>query len=338
MTEAMQNIREALGEDAIIVATREEDGGKSVCVTAAIESGCIPLDEPAEDPNFELGRGGNAAPADDWLQYDDEEDENAIYEEITEILLRHSATEDVNDQILSCATVMGLEQPHIAMIAALEHLFSYTPLPTENSKKPLMLIGMPGAGKTLAAAKIAARGVMSNLNISVITTDTARAGGAEQLEAFTKLLNIDLKKAKTPEELETAIKNSSGSDQIIIDSSGTNPFDKKSVHNIAKMISVGNIDPILAMPAGIDPNESAEIAKIFRSIGAKKILPTRIDITKRYGGILSAALHGGLSFTDASNSEKVAAGFMNISPKSLVHLLMPDNNHNIRQTIKNDAK
>ena len=37
MTEAMQMVRENLGEDAIIVATREENGGKAVRVTAAVD-------------------------------------------------------------------------------------------------------------------------------------------------------------------------------------------------------------------------------------------------------------------------------------------------------------
>ena len=37
MRDAMQMVREALGEDAIIVATREENGGSSVRVTAAVE-------------------------------------------------------------------------------------------------------------------------------------------------------------------------------------------------------------------------------------------------------------------------------------------------------------
>ena len=72
-TEAMQMVRDTLGEDAIIVATREEKAGKAVHVTAAIDPGA---------PAFELNRTGAAAPS-DWLQYDAEEDENAIAEELT---------------------------------------------------------------------------------------------------------------------------------------------------------------------------------------------------------------------------------------------------------------
>ncbi len=340
MTEAMQLVRENMGEEAIIVATQEEGRGKGVSVTAAIESDSFSdhVDTSSSNPEFELGRSGEPANANDWLQYDDEDEENAVYEKITEILLKHSCTEDVNDQILSCAMVMGLEQPHIAMLGAVEHLFGYAPLPTGKTKKPIMMIGSPGSGKTLAVAKIAAKGVMNDLNISVISTDTVRAGGIEQLEAFTKILNIDLKKAKTPKEFEKAIKDSAGSDQIIIDTAGTNPFDKKNLRNLLSFIEAGNVEPVLVMQAGIDANESAETARIFSSIGVKRMLVTKLDITRRLGGLLSAALHGNLAFCDASNTQRVADGLLELNPKTLTHMLMPEDNLNIRQTVKNNAK
>jgi flagellar biosynthesis protein FlhF len=81
MTEAMQMVRETLGENAVIVATREEKGGKAVRITAAIE------------PHFELSKTGEAAAADGWLQYDDEDEESAVAEEITDTMLRHGVPE-----------------------------------------------------------------------------------------------------------------------------------------------------------------------------------------------------------------------------------------------------
>ena len=59
MTEAMKMVRDALGEEAIIIATREEDGGKSVRVTAAIEPERMHVGagaNAAEDPEY-IGRG-----------------------------------------------------------------------------------------------------------------------------------------------------------------------------------------------------------------------------------------------------------------------------------------
>mgnify|MGYP001985413329 FL=1 len=197
-------VREMLGEDAIIVATREEKGGKAVCVTAAIEPGFENgsyRDDYSDSPNFEIGEEEHHNAGSGWLQYDDEDEEYAVTEEITEAMLKHGVPEDVLDHIISCATVIGLEQPSVALVAAIEHLYSFTPLPRAAAKRPFILVGPPGSGKTLAVAKLAARGVMDGLKVAVITTDTVRAGGVEQLSAFTKLLQIDLKKAKSAQAL-----------------------------------------------------------------------------------------------------------------------------------------
>ena len=100
-------VRDTLGDDAVIVATREERGNAGVHVTAAVEP-----------PAFELGRDGAPADAGGWLQYDEEDEEFAVAEELTEVMLRHGAPEDVMDNIISCATVVGLEEPGVALVVA----------------------------------------------------------------------------------------------------------------------------------------------------------------------------------------------------------------------------
>ncbi len=318
MTEAMQMVRDTLGEDAVIVATREENGGKAVRITAAIDPSTYNT-----EPAFELGRGGSAAQAQDWLQYDEEEENSAIAEELTEVMLRHSVPEEVIDQILSCATIIGLEQPGIALIASLEHLFHFRPVPQKPVKKPIILVGPPGSGKTLAAAKLATRGVMNAMKIAVITCDTVRAGGVEQLQAFTKLLRIDLKKAATPQDLAAVLNDLRGFDQVIIDTPGVNPFNKDDIKNMARMIGTADMDPYFVIPAGADADESGEMARVFATIGVHSMMPSRIDIARRLGGLLAAAHHGGMHFADASNTPKVADGLVNLDPKVLARLLMP---------------
>lgn len=306
-------VRDTLGEDAVIVATREERGGAAVRVTAAVE------------PAFELGRQGTmAAEADEWLQYDDEQDEFAVAEELTDMMLRHNAPEDVMDNILSCATVVGMENPGIALIAALEHLFHFRPLPDRAYKKAMMMIGPPGSGKTLAVAKMAARGAMNDLKIGVISCDTVRAGGVEQLQSFTNLLNIKLRKAGSPQELSDILSSMQGYDQVLIDTPGINPFNMGDIKSIAKLIGVGDVEPNLVMPAGIDAVESGEMARAFAALGVHSLIPTRIDITRRLGSVLAAAHSGSLAFADASNTPKVAEGLFSLTPKSLAKLLMPE--------------
>ena len=315
-------VRDTLGEDAIIVATREEKGGKAVRVTAAIDPSDYD-DGRFGAPAFETH--GRAAPSssDTWLQYDDEDEEAAVAEEITDAMLRHAVPEDVMDQILSCATVVGFEQPGVAMIAAIEHLFQFSPLPQKAMNKAMLFCGPPGSGKTLAVAKTAARGVMNGLKVGVISTDTVRAGGIEQLAAFTKLLRINIQKAESPQQLAQTIEALRACDQILIDTAGMNPFNTEDIKRLAKLIGASDIEPYLVLPGGMDAEESGEMGRVFATIGVHTLVPSRIDMARRLGGLLSAAHHGGMNFADASNTPKVADGLISLNPKTLSKLLMP---------------
>lgn len=341
MTEAMQMVREALGEDAIIVATREEQGGPSrggsVSVTAAIDPGLHEQHEAEEefgamperfgdifddDVNFETHKRRPAGSR-EWLQYDDETENAGIAEEITDAMLRHGVTEDVMDHVLSCATVVGLESAGIALMAAVEHLFQFKPLPMGGHAKAMMMVGTPGSGKTLAVAKMAARGAMNGLRVGVVSTDTVRAGGIEQLKNFTDLLHIDLKTADSPKALQQALNALSGVDQVVIDTSGVNPFNKDHVRDLARLIGVGGIEPYAIIPGGTDAEEAGEMARVFSTIGVEAMIPTRLDMARRLGSVLTAAHQGGLALADASNTPKVADGLITMDPKSLSKLLMP---------------
>lgn len=310
MTEAMQMVRDTLGEDAVIVATREERGG-NIHVTAAVE------------PNFEIARSGQVSDSDDWLQYDDEDEESAIAEEITEAMLRHNVPEDVMDNIISCATVVGLNDPSESLIAAIDHLFTFKSLSLNPDRNAQMIVGMPGAGKTLAIAKLATRATMAGLKVGVISCDTVRAGGVEQLSAFTNLLKADLIRAEDPAALKDAIASFTGYDQVLIDTPGINPFDKDDVRKIARLMNAGAITPHLSLQAGTDTEECSEIGRVFATLGVESLIATRLDIARRLGGLLAAAHSGNLTFCEASNTPKVANGLYDLTPQSLSRLLMP---------------
>lgn len=348
MTEAMQMVRESLGEDAIIVATREENGGKAVRVTAAIDDRFYPAApagrggdrasaraSSADDLAFELGQGGQVADRDDWLQYDDEQDdESSLTEAIIDTLLKHGAPEDILDQVVNCAAMSDLDEPTIAFIAAIDTLFNFTPLPNAAYKKAMMFVGAPGAGKTLAVAKMAARGVMNGLNVAVITTDTVRAGGVEQLQSFTKLLQIDLKTARNAAELSKRLAELGPKDQILIDTPGFNPFKTEDMRSLAKLVAAGDIEPILTLAAAGDADESGEMARVFSAIGVRRFVPTRLDIARRLGGLLSAAQHGGLAFADASATAGVADGLFPLSARRLSGYFFPKGDRDLTDSLR----
>lgn len=311
----MQMIRESLGDEAVIVATNEDRvGGTGVRVTAAIDPA---YDITGNEEGYDDEDGG-------WLQYDEESDVDAVAEEITEVMLRHCVPEDVMDNIVSCATVMGFEDIAVALVTTLEQLFTFRPLPERRYSRPIMMVGSPGAGKTLAVAKLATRSVMNGLSVGVISTDTKRAGGIEQLKVLTDVLQIKLHKAEDYKTLralanEMRIRH----DQVIIDTPGVNPFSKYDVKDLARLMHATDIESILALPAGIDADEAGEMGRVFATLGVKSIVPTRVDIARRLGSLLSAAHYGNLGLADASATARVARGLSPLSPRTLAQYLVP---------------
>ena len=289
-----------LGTDAIIVATREDPDSGSVRVTAAVEQ-------------------GNAPTVEEEIL---EKEKDDVAEILTDIMLRHRVFGTVAEKIVSTALSTGLDTAKEALTAALETLYTFRPLPQERYDKPLILVGPPGTGKTLSCAKLAARAVMNGLKPAVITTDMVRAGGIEQLAALTKVLELDCIEAEDKTSLQKAIEDNQEADQIIVDTAGRNPFSPEDMKELAQLITAADFDAILVMPAGGDAEESAEMAQAFGVLEINWLLPTRLDITRRLGGLLSAVEETGLVFADVSPTPNVAEGLIPLSSERLAELLM----------------
>lgn len=308
MAEAMRQVRDVLGEDAIIVTTREEPGG--VRITAAVEQ------EPeTTTPLASAQMGAVFAPRNSF-------DTQEAIEQITETLMRHRVPAALTEKIVSAALRHAGKDTASTLSAALEHCFSFAPL-EEKSTTPVILVGPPGAGKTLTAAKLAARSVMRGIRPVVISTDTVRAGGTDQLQAFLRILTLDLHVAPDTETVRRILQAVNGSDPVIIDTGGLNPFDPQEMKELAGLLSIQRMEPVLVLQAGMDAEESAEMALTFSVVGAKKLLATRLDFARRLGGILNAADKAGLALTLGSHTSQVAEGLMPLTAQSLTEFLMP---------------
>ncbi|MBI3420392.1 MAG: GTPase, partial [Proteobacteria bacterium] len=118
MSEAMRQVREALGTQAVIVATRDDEQG-GVRVTAAVDdSPNEPLlqppkiSKPEPPPSSTPGKIATA-PA---------EGEDVV-EIVAEQLMRHSVPAPLAEQILSIVTHFADHDALIALGAAMDKLF-----------------------------------------------------------------------------------------------------------------------------------------------------------------------------------------------------------------------
>lgn len=303
MAEAMTMLRRELGEDAIIVSTQRANGGKGVRITAALEIA------EAEDA---VGDMFADAP------------ESSATEQVRAALEEHGVPPRLLERLTNAARMTELADPTLACAAALEAGFAFAPLPETAAPRPFMLVGPPGAGKTMAIAKLAARSVIQRRQVGVITADSYRAGAVEQLSAFTRILEIDLKRARGPEALRRSIDALRQQCEVIfVDSPGANPFRPSDVEFLAALAEAADVEPILVLAAGGDAIEAAEIAEAFGGAGATRLLPTRLDMTRRLGAIMAAADAAQLMFCDCSASPHVANGVTPLSAVSMARLIVP---------------
>jgi len=169
-----------------------------------------------------------------------------------------------------------------------------------------------------------------NRSIGIITTDTVRAGSVEQLSAFTRLMKLKLLTVEDSAALAGALDVNAGADQIVIDTAGSNPFDGADMDELRDMMTVTPVEPVLVIPAGIDPVEAAEMGAIFRSVGVRRVIVTRLDLTRRFGSMLAAVYESRLNFCDVSISPKVAEGLTPLNPLALARLMMPNHERTVR--------
>lgn len=301
MAEAMALLRQELGDDAIIVSTQRANGGKGVRITAALE-----VEEPEDTFADMLGDGSRAA------------------EKVREALIWHGVPQRLVERLANAARSTELDDPTLACAAALEAGFTFAPLPEQVAPRPFMLIGPPGAGKTMAVAKLAARSVIRGRSVAVVTTDNQRAGALEQLSAFTRILRIELRTARGPDALHRHVDEALTIANIVfIDSPGLNPFKQTDMDYLQELVEAAEVEPILVAAAGGDAAEAAEMAESFSAIGATRLFATRLDMTRRLGAIMSAADAAQLMLCDASSTPHVANGVSPLSPVAMARLLLP---------------
>ena len=181
---------------------------------------------------------------------------------------------------------------------------------------PLLLAGPPGAGKTLTTARLATRLVLAGCKPLVITADGRRAGATEQLAAFTRLLGLHLLVASTPAALQRALARRVEGQPVLIDAPGIDPFVASQIEELATLASSVAAVTALVCPAGLDPNEAADLAAIHCTHGATLLIANRLDTGRRLGGVLAAAAVG-LALTEAGIGPGASDGLVCITPHIL---------------------
>jgi flagellar biosynthesis protein FlhF len=294
MLEAMALVRQALGPEAIIVSTEETASG-GVQVAAAIE---------------QADTGAAAEPGWDATDL------------LSDALTGHGVPGPLAEKMLMASLTFNGEDALVALAGALASVFTFAPIQDQGRGPPLMLVGPPGAGKTMTTAKLAARAAMAGCKVRLMTADTVRAGAVEQLDAFARILRLKLFTVESHAHLQRLVKETMPDELVLIDSPGINPYSATDRRDLVNSIAAAGAEPLLVMGAGGDTIDAIEMARIFRDLGVSRMAATRLDLTHRLGSLLTAAEASKLAFAELGVAPSVADGLVVCNPVTLARRLL----------------
>ena len=307
--QAREKVRAELGDDAVIVNIDHDKRSGLVRITAAIEH--RPEPEPIDAPDPVVTRPFQPFDA----------------AHLAAVLRYHGIPSPLSTRLQTSAAARPDCDMAEAFAMAIDDQVKVMPIDVA-SNRPLLLLGAPGQGKTLAAVRLAVEARGQDRPARVITLDGKAAGAVEQLRAFCGPAEVEMACADDAAHLERLL-TPLYEGFTVIDSMGINPYALADIELLAYAVKRSGAEPVWVMAAGADALEAAEMAEIFASLGVRRMIVTRLDASRRLAATLTAPIRSRLARAGFSASPYLADLIQPASPMALAEYLLdkPDPNH-----------
>ena len=340
MREAMARVRDELGETAIIVSSEDLPSG-GVEVTAVNERRGD--NRKVEDTNFSPVRDQLELRLKARLRGEARATQTAstpppglnapglATTDLATVLGDHRVPAALADRLLQAATAHGNDDARAALAHSLGIALDFQPI-GDQLPGSIMLIGTPGAGKTVTAAKLAARAVLAGQQVDIITADAVRSGALAQSQAYADVLNQDVAEVRGADELALMLDTRAElgrSRPCIIDTPATNLHDRAELDHTARLVQACHgtapetkVEPVGVIAAGGDTEDMADAAQFFAQLGCRRVIISRTDATKRLGGVMAALATARLAAAEFGIKPYLAGGLAAATPARLADLTL----------------
>jgi flagellar biosynthesis protein FlhF len=168
-------------------------------------------------------------------------------------------------------------------------------------------VGPTGVGKTTTIAKLAALlSLKRKMKVGLISIDNYRIGAFEQLKAYASIMGLLCVPAFSAQDLSCALDRMKSMDVVLIDTAGHSHYDNKKIDEIFKLIkSDFGISVHLTLSVTAESINMKEAASAFSVFNPDTYVFTKIDETKRCGKILDQVNNLNLPVSLITNGQRV---------------------------------
>jgi flagellar biosynthesis GTPase FlhF len=179
--------------------------------------------------------------------------------------------------------------------------------PEVEGTKIWAFVGPTGVGKTTTLAKVAAHfRLRHNKKISLITLDTYRIGAIEQLNKYARILRLPFEVAADAEALKQIIEQQQDQDLLLIDTPGRNPHRREQMEELKKVLTADpRVENHLILSATTKDADLAATVQQFSVLPIRSYIFTKIDETAEYTSLFNQLLRCKKPLSYLTNGQKV---------------------------------
>jgi len=185
-------------------------------------------------------------------------------------------------------------------------------------------VGPTGVGKTTTIAKLAALMTFQRkMKVGLISIDNYRVGAFEQLKAYASIMGLLCVPAFNAEDLSCALNRMKSMDMVLIDTAGHSHFDKPRIDEILQLINTDfRISAHLVLSVTSESIIMKDAASAFSVFNPDTVIFTKIDETKRCGKILDQINDIKLPVSLIANGQKVPEDLIVPDKKQLLKIIL----------------
>jgi signal recognition particle GTPase len=236
--------------------------------------------------------------------------------QLGELLGSHGFAAKLTARLIELANApTHVKRPVDRLAIALGAQFNFFAL-EEARQQPILLCGLPGAGTSTLATKLAAR--YDDSEVLVISAGAHAAEKTALLAENLEALDLPLTHAADAAALGRAVGEAAGR-KVIIDVAARSPFDRAQVK---EFIAAAGAAGMLAISAESTIEDATSVAKAASEIGVARMIVTGLDVGRYLGAALSAADAAKLALVSASITPHFGFGLRAVTPENLARRLM----------------
>jgi flagellar biosynthesis protein FlhF len=185
------------------------------------------------------------------------------------------------------------------------------------------LIGATGVGKTTTAAKLAAQCVKQYGagSVGLITLDSYRVSGYEQLRAYGRLMGVVAHLAHDRAALKDLLNLLSNKRMVIIDTAGLGQRDQR-IQDMLDMLDVPNVKKVLVLNAGAHGDTLDDVLTSFQARSLHGVVLSKVDEAVKLGPAIDAFIRHQVVLRGVANGQRVPEDWQNPDASALVRMSM----------------